>query len=246
MLEIALLGCAAFLAGALNTVAGGGTFLTLPALIFAGVPPVVANATSAVAVAPGYLGGVAGFRRELATVPRRLLVRTAAAALGGGLVGSLLLLISTNEAFAVIVPFLLAAATLIFVFAERIQIRATSSTSRTFDAPTISVAIYGGYFNGGLGIVLLALFALQGFRDLGQMNALKNAASLIISAVSVLTFSLAGLVAWPQAIVMMLCATAGGYLGAPVARMLPPRFIRFVIIFVGSAMTLIFFSRLFD
>lgn len=177
MSDYGLLACAAFFAGVLNTIAGGGTFLTLPALVFTGVPLVTANATSAVAVSPGYLGGAAGFRREISAYPRRQLLKIVGATLFGGLVGSLLLLVSSNEAFSFVVPFLLLIATTAFAFAEPAQKWAQRHRFAKADnmASLIVVAIYGGYFNSGLGIVLLALFACWGMRDLDQMNGLKNA-----------------------------------------------------------------------
>ena len=116
MLDWAILGIAAFLAGVLNTIAGGGTFLTFPALVFVGLPPVAANATSAVAVLPGYLSGTLGFARELRAFNRKQLVRLTLWTLAGGLIGALLLMISSNKAFSGILPFLLLAATLIFCF----------------------------------------------------------------------------------------------------------------------------------
>jgi uncharacterized protein len=121
MTEYLLLAVAAFLAGMLNTVAGGGTFLTFPALVYTGVPLVAANATSAVAVFPGYLGGAAGFRREIRAFDRSRLFKATAATALGGLVGSLLLLVSSNEAFAAVVPFLLALATFVFAFGDRLK-----------------------------------------------------------------------------------------------------------------------------
>lgn len=121
MTEYLILAAAAFFAGMLNTIAGGGTFLTFPALVYTGVPLVAANATSAVAVFPGYLGGAIGFRREIAAFDRMRLMKTVAFTAIGGLAGSLLLLVSSNEAFSVVVPFLLAAATLAFAFGHRIQ-----------------------------------------------------------------------------------------------------------------------------
>ncbi len=242
-----LLAGAAFLAGALNTVAGGGTFLTFPALVSVGIPPVAANATSAVAVFPGYLGGAFGFRRELAGFDRRLLLRATALTALGGLAGSLLLLISSDAAFSAIIPFLLASATAIFAFSGQIQ-RWARRRSRAV-APggafaTLAVAVYGGYFNGGLGIVLLALFALWGLRDIHAMNGLKNALSFVLSAISVMTFASAGVVAWPQALIMMAAAVSGGYLGAPLARALPERVVRGIVIGVGVTMSVIFFYRL--
>ncbi len=247
MTEYLLLAVAAFFAGMLNTVAGGGTFLTFPALVYTGVPLVAANATSAVAVFPGYLGGATGFRGEIRAFDRgRLLKATAATALGG-LVGSLLLLVSSNEAFAVVVPFLLALATLVFAFGDRLRNvmeKRAVGAGATGHVGTILVAVYGGYFNGGLGIMLLALFSLWGMRDLNQMNGLKNGLSFIVSAISVATFAAAGLVAWPQAVVMMAAATIGGYLGAPVARALPSWMVRAGVIAVGTAMSAAFFWRL--
>ncbi|TNC46756.1 sulfite exporter TauE/SafE family protein [Rubellimicrobium rubrum] len=246
MHDLLILVLSAFLAGVLNTVAGGGTFLTFPALVYAGLPPVSANATSAVAVFPGYLAGAVGFRQELRALDRGLLLRAGGATLVGGLAGSLLLLVSSNEAFAVVVPFLLAFATLAFAFGGRIQAWASGHSALSLDNPigTVVVAVYGGYFNGGLGIVLLALFALQGMRDIDQMNGLKNGLSFLLSAISVVIFALAGLVAWPQAALMMVAATVGGYAGAPLARALPRPVMRGLVILVGTTMSIVFFARL--
>lgn len=247
MTEYLILAVAAFFAGMLNTVAGGGTFLTFPALVYAGVPVVAANATSAVAVFPGYLAGALGFRREIASFERRSLLKIVAATALGGLVGSLLLLVSSNEAFAVVVPFLLVVATLAFAFGSQLQDWARRHRMGKPEGPvgTVLVSIYGGYFNGGLGIVLLALFSIWGMRDLNRMNGLKNGLSFVLSAISVATYAAAGLVAWPQAVLMMAAATVGGYAGAPVARALPPRIVRGVIIAVGAIMSAIFFWRAF-
>lgn len=247
MIEYLILAAAAFFAGMLNTVAGGGTFLTFPALVFTGVPPVAANATSAFAVFPGYLGGALGFRKEIAAYDRKRLMKIVAFTAIGGLAGSLLLLVSSNEAFSVVVPVLLAAATLAFAFGPRIQAWASR---RSVGKPegafgTLLVSIYGGYFNGGLGIVLLALFSLWGMRDLNAMNGLKNALSFVLSGISVATFAAAGIVAWPQAVLMMVAATVGGYAGAPVARALPASVVRTIVIAVGASMSALFFWRAF-
>ncbi len=246
MHDLLVLTAAAFFAGVLNTVAGGGTFLTFPALVYAGVPPVAANATSTVAVFPGYLGGAIGFRKEIAALDRKLLVRIVAATAIGGLAGSLLLLASSNDAFSFVVPFLLAFATLAFAFGDRVQ--AWTREKRTGGNQTTTgallVSIYGGYFNGGLGIMLLALFSLWGMRDLNVMNGLKSVLSFLLSAISVATFAIAGIVEWPQAVVMMVAATVGGYAGAPLARALPRRAVRGVVILVGASMSAVFFWRL--
>jgi len=246
--DFILLFVAAFAAGAMNTIAGGGTFLTFPALVFVGVPPVLANATSAVSVFPGYLGGAMGFRDELRQFHRGRLLRLGLITLAGGFVGSLLLLVSSNKAFSVAVPFLLLAATLAFLFGD--AVRAWALRSRVVIAPEgmigmFLVSIYGGYFNGGLGIVLLALFALWGMSDIHQMNGLKSGLSFALSAISVVTFAVAGAVEWPEAIVMMIASTAGGYAGAPMARALPKHIVRSIVAVVGFAMSGVFFYRLF-
>jgi len=246
MHDLLVLGVAAFAAGVLNTIAGGGTFLTFPALVFTGVPVVSANATSTVAVFPGYLGGALGFRREIAALENRFLVKVILATMVGGLTGSLLLLVSSNDAFSVVVPFLLAAATLAFAFGDRIRAWAEARKMNAAESiGTTLASVYGGYFNGGLGIILLALFSLWGMRDLHQMNGLKTLLSFVLSAISVVTFAVAGIVEWPQALLMMVAATAGGYAGAPLARILPRAAVRATVIVVGAGMSALFFLRLF-
>lgn len=152
-----------------------------------------------------------------------------------------------NDAFSVVVPFLLLGATLAFLFGNRVRHWAAARARDVSPEGALglfAVALYGGYFNGGLGIILLALFSLWGMTDLNRMNALKSGLSFLLSAISVAVFAAAGLVAWPQAVVMMLAATAGGYAGAPLARALPKRVIRGVIATVGFGMSAIFFWRL--
>jgi uncharacterized protein len=247
MPDTAWLVLAALGAGILNTLAGGGTFLTFPALVFTGIPPVTANATSTVAVFPGYLAGALGFRQELQTFDRGRLGRLVGVALAGGLIGSLLLLVSSNDAFSVVVPFLLLAATLAFLFCDRVRAwaaRRSRSITPFGSAGLFMVSVYGGYFNGGLGIVLLALFALWGMTNIHAMNGLKTGLSFVLAAISVVTFASAGLVAWPQAIIMMLASTAGGYLGAPIARALPKKVVQGVVTAVGLGMSVVFFLRL--
>lgn len=246
MLDLIILFTAAFGAGLLNTIAGGGSFLTFPALVFTGVPIVAANATSAVAVFPGYLGGALGFREELKQIARPRTLRLILITLIGGAVGSALLLVSSNEAFARIVPYLLLLATLAFLFGDQLRAMATRRTKAMKPEGAIglfAVSLYGGYFNGGLGIILLALFTLWGMKDINLMNGLKNGLSFALSAISVLIFALAGLVEWPQAILMMVGATLGGYAGAPVARALPKSVIKGIIAAIGFGMSAIFFLR---
>ena len=154
---------------------------------------------------------------------------------------------SSNAAFLVVVPFLLMAATLIFLFGDRIRAWAAARNHGTTPEGAIglfAVAVYGGYFNGGLGIVLLALFALWGMTDIHRMNGLKSGLSFLISGLSVMIFAAAGLVVWPQAIAMMAAATVGGYAGAPLARRLPKPVVRAVIGLIGFGMSALFFWRL--
>lgn len=246
MIDLLILVAAAFGAGVLNTIAGGGTFLTFPALVMVGVPPVAANATSAVAVFPGYAAGAFGFRQELAGFERKRLARLCIIALAGAAVGSGLLLVSSNEAFSAVVPFLLLASTLAFLYGEKIRSFAAARSQGVASEGALGlflVAIYGGYFNGGLGIVLLALFALWGMTEIHQMNGLKNGLSFVISLISVGIFALAGLVTWPYAIIMMVAATVGGYAGAPLARRLPKPAVRALIGLIGFGISAIFFWR---
>ena len=245
--DVVFLMTAAFCAGALNTVAGGGSFLTFPVLVFTGVPTIAANATSAVAVFPGYLSGALGFTREIRQLPLRQTLFLVSMAILGGVLGSLLLLMSTPSVFTVIVPFLLGFATLLFAlggYVSKWVERNMQATGWQGKAAALLVCVYGGYFNGGLGIVLLALLAALGMREIHTMNGLKNGMSIVLSGASVLTLALAGLVHWPQAIIMMIAATAGGYFGAHLARRMPTRIIRLIVIVTGTVMTMIFTLRI--
>ena len=247
MADYFLIIAAAFGAGVLNTIAGGGTFLTFPALVFIGVPPVIANATSGVAVLPGYLSGALGFKKELQVFDRKQLIRLSLITIVGGLIGSLLLLVSSNQAFSIVVPFLLFGATLTFLFGDKIRAWAESKSRSVMPFGAFGlllVSIYGGYFNGGLGIILLAMFALWAMQDIHEMNGLKNGLSFVLSAISVAVFAIGGLVEWHYAIVMMVAATIGGYVGAPIARALPKEAVRILIAIVGFTMSAVFFWRL--
>lgn len=242
-----LLIIAAFFAGILNAIAGGGTFLTLPALMFAGIPPIAANATSAIAVFPGYLSAALGFSKDIQSIDKKQLIRQSIITIIGGLIGAALLLVSSNDFFTKIVPFLLLISTIIFAFQDQILAWGNKGGMRL--APfgivgTLLVSIYGGYFNGGLGIVLLSLYALWGLSNLNLMNGLKNAMSFVISAISVLTFALAGLIAWHLALPMVIANILGGYVGAKIAKRLSKTVMRIIIIAIGLIMSGIFFYRL--
>ena len=243
--QAALTGLAAFAAGVLNAIAGGGSFLTFPALVFAGVPPLAANATSAVAVSPGYLGSTLGFRSELRTLPGRLLGREVTVAAIGGLIGAGLLLLTPAKLFAGIVPWLLLLATALFALGPRLSRLGGGEGHPRWRLPgLLGVSIYGGYFNGGLGILLMALYTLCGESRLNTVNALKNLNSFVLSLLSVAAFAAAGAIVWPQALWMMLWATFGGWTGARLARRLPVRWVRALVIATGLVMSAMFFSRL--
>ena len=245
MFEIALLLTAAFVAGALNAVAGGGSFLTLPALVFTGVPPVVANATGTVALLPGYMAGAWGFKDDTAPPPglsMRLLVTLS---LIGGAAGAALLLVTPDATFRVVVPWLLLVATALFAFGPALRKRLAGGKPSTPKATlsVLVVAAYGGYFNGGLGILLLALFGLLGQTNLNAMNGLKNWVSALLTAIAVAIYAAGGVVLWQQALMMMVAATAGGYGGARVARKLPANVLRWGIVATGLVMAGLFFYK---
>ena len=239
-----LTGGAAFAAGVLNAIAGGGSFLTFPALVFAGVPPLAANATSAMAVSPGYLGSTWGFRPELQALPRALIQREVVVAAVGGLIGAGLLLITPARIFSGLVPWLLLLATVLFAAGPVLAQRNAGQGHPGWRLPgLLGVAIYGGYFNGGLGILLMALYTLTGESRLHTVNALKNLNSFVLSLLSVLAFALAGAIVWPQAIWMMVLATLGGWAGARLAKRLPIQWVRWLVIATGLAMSVVFFLR---
>jgi len=241
--ELSLLASASFIAGIINSIAGGGSFLTFPALVFTGVPTIAANATSAVAVFPGYLSGALGFAKELKEYPKSKFLLLITLSIMGGIGGSLLLLITPASVFSYIIPWLLGFATLLFAFGDFVAKWAKkNSNSNGFlgNLTTLIVCIYGGYFNGGLGIILLALFSTLGMRDIHLMNGLKNIMSFALSAASVVIFAIAGIVFWQQAIIMLIAATIGGYFGVVVARKLSKNTIRMIIVIIGLIMTVIF------
>lgn len=238
---------AGFLCGALNAVAGGGTFVTLPVLIWIGIPPVVANATATTMAVPGYFASVWAYRHDIhAEGALRLSTIIMIAALGG-ILGALLLIVTSPDAFMTLVPWLLLTATLLFAFAPQLQ--KLSEVSGTVMRSTglaviilLLVTAYGGYFNGGLGIIMLAALALQGYRDLHGMNGLKNLLASILSALSVVIFLTADLIAWDAAIPMAVANICGAYVTSRfVRRMTRVHILRGVIIAIGGVMTVVFF-----
>ncbi|GAA3986704.1 sulfite exporter TauE/SafE family protein [Comamonas faecalis] len=250
MLETTLLLVAAFFAGTLNAVAGGGSFLTLPALIFVGVPPVVANATGTVALLPGYVASIFGSREDMEPAPGLTLRAVVLISLVGGVLGAALLLVTSDKAFNRLIPWLLLLATAMFAFGPQLRQWATRQRSANAHpsraravAGLLLVSGYGGYFNGGMGILMLALFGLLGQTRLNAMNAIKNLVSTLLTAIAVAIYAAGGIVQWKEALIMMVAATLGGYLGARGARRLPPAVLRWSIVGIGLVMTVLFFLR---
>ncbi|WP_342070933.1 sulfite exporter TauE/SafE family protein [Yoonia algicola] len=249
LFEILLLGVAGFAAGLLNAVAGGGTFLSLPALIYVGVPPVSANATATLTALPGYLSSAWGFRHHMRREGALSLRAIAGVGMIGAGLGAVLLIITPGDTFLWVVPWLLVLATVLFALGPyllgQIQQRGLGSAGVAVSAATIlAVSIYGGYFNGGLGIMLLAAFGFIGYVNLHGMNGLKNVLSAVVSLVSAITFIAAGMIAWEPALVMAVSATIGGYIGANVSRrIVRTDLLRYFVTAVGVMMAVVFFLR---
>jgi uncharacterized protein len=246
--DIALVFAAAGCAGAMNAVAGGGTFFSFPALLAVGVPPVVANASNSVALWPASLSGAWAYRKELSR-HKRYLMPLGAVSLVGGIGGGLLLLGTRDAVFAKLIPWLLLFATLLFAFSGNISAllrRAKDHTPANSPASLFGqglVAVYGGFFGAGMGILMLASLAMAGHDDVHEINAIKNLLSAIVYSVTVLTFVAAGAVSWPHTLVMLAAATLGGYGGARIARKIPALWLRRFIIAVGLILTVFYFQK---
>jgi hypothetical protein len=241
VLQGVILFASAFIAGMINSIAGGGTLLTFPALIWVGLDAKEANATSTVALWPGLVGGLFGFRRELER-SRPLLVRLGLASLAGGAVGAILLIRTPAQTFARLVPFLIFFATLLFMAQEPITRRLrleTAADERRRGWWTGAIlfqfcaAVYGGYFGAGNGILMLSALGLLGISDIHRANGLKNFLAMMLNSIAVVAFAVSGLVRWPQAFVMAAGAIMGGYYGAAIARRLGRTFVRRAVIIIG-------------
>ncbi len=245
LLPLLVITVAAFLAGGINALAGGGSFLTLPALVFAGVPPIAANATGTAALLPGYLASAWSYR-DLMRAPVGLSILTVLLlGTAGGAAGALLLLATPDQAFRGIIPWLLLFATLAFAFGPALQRLLSAQETRTHGlgarAGILGVCAYGGYFNGGMGIVMLAMFRLLGVHDLRVANGLKNLLSAVLTLMAVVVYALGGIISWAEILPMAIAATLGGFAGARVGRVLSPVVLRNAIVLVGAITTVLFF-----
>jgi uncharacterized membrane protein YfcA len=244
---------AAFVAGAINAVAGGGSLISFPALIAAGYPAKTANVTNTVALWPGYVGGSLGYREELRNQRTRLLAMLLPN-VAGALLGSIILLATPQSAFDIIVPFLILFACGLMAFQEPLASFAErhrlGSSSLTHVPPpmllaTFLLAIYGAYFGAALGIMTLAVLTVLMPDDIHRSNALKGMNSLLINAVAVLWFGIFGPVRWGPAAVMAVGAVLGGYLGVGLARRLGRQWLRLTVIAYGTVVAIVLFVQLF-
>ncbi len=243
-----VLAAAAFAAGALNSIAGGGTLLTFPALM-AVVAPEVANATSTVAIFPGSIAGAVGYRQEL-WAARRFALQMLPASLLGGIVGSLLLVLHPDR-FGDLVPWLIFTAALLFLIqqplSKLLKRRRTDFTVRPSTAMLAGlmafqtlVAVYGGYFGAGIGILMLASLGFMGIGDINEANGVKTFLASAINGVAVIVFVANGLVNWPYALVMAVAAILGGFAGAKVAKRMPAQAVRWLVVAIGFGLALFY------
>jgi len=243
--DAAVLLAASLAAGMVNAIAGGGSLITFPTLVWLGRDPIVANATNTVSLSPGSLAALLGFRRELGGA-RPWLVSGAVPSVAGGLLGALLLLLTPSPLFAALVPWLILFATVLFAAAEPLTrlLRRQAAAGGGDPAPwtptfllyQLAVATYGGYFGAGIGIMMLAGLALSGFADIHRMIAFRNFYAICINGVAALYFVARGAVDWPDAALLTAGQVAGGFLGARLARALSPARVRRVVVGVGVAM----------
>jgi uncharacterized membrane protein YfcA len=236
---------AAIVAGVMNALAGGGSIFTFPALLAAGVSPVAANATNAVATVPGSFSAGWAFRRELGVESRRVLITLVIASLVGGLLGAWLVVIAGDVLFRALVPWLIIGAASLFVVQEPLrrwrERRSAEDGTRSLDdinlwtlaAAQFVVAIYGGFFGAAMGILMLAELGLVGMTKIHQMNGLKNIAAGCINGIAAVYFTLGQHVRWPLAILMAAGTVLGGYAGAWLAQRIGQAMVRWVIIVIG-------------
>jgi len=246
MASYLLLLAVAFVAGAMNAVAGGGSFLTFPALVFTGVPSIVANASSTVALMPAAAASAWGFRHHRRDFPGVSFRALLAMSLLGGVTGALLLLLTPQRLFDGVIPWLMLLATVAFTFAPKLTPmlrRVVHVGPRTLVATQFLIAVYGGYFGGAIGIMMLSAWSLFGLTDLREMNATKTVMAAVMNGIAVVCFVIAGKVWWPQTLVMLAGAVAGGYLGAHAGRRVDQKHVRTAIIAISITITVVFFLR---
>jgi uncharacterized protein len=238
------------LGGTINTTTGGGSFVSFPALLFTGVPPVPANATNTLAMWVGTTASGGAYREKL-NIPRRVMIPLVVTSVIGGLAGAFLLIKTPAQTFLHVLPWLLLGATLLFAFGKHLTGRISAGISHEASNAAVTVAsvyetvvaVYGGYFGGGVGIMNLAMLAALGMTNIHAMNKLKVMLGGVINGVATITFVVTGMIVWPQAMVMTAGSILGGYSSAHYAQKLPQAWVKSFVIFVGAAMTIYFFIR---
>jgi uncharacterized membrane protein YfcA len=241
-----LLICTAFAAGIINSVAGGGSFLTFPALVFTGVPSIIANASSTLALLPGTMASAWAYRSDFRKTERLPVLPMLIVSLAGGIAGALLLLYTPQRTFDSVLPWLMLAAALLFAFGPRISPilkRAVHIGPVTVIIIQFLIGIYGGYFGGAIGIVMLAVWSVFGMTDIHVMNANKTVLAGVMNGIAVVLFIVAHKILWPQSLAMLVAAIIGGTIGAHSAKRVDQKYLRVAIIVISFAMTIAFFLR---
>jgi uncharacterized membrane protein YfcA len=240
---IFILFVAGFLSGAVNAIAGGGTFLTFGALTLAGLPPIAANATSSVIQFPGYITSTLAYRREFTGLWRGAVLLAIVSAIGA-VCGSLFLISLSNPAFRSMVPWLLLGATAVFAAGPKLRPKtqgeghAASPLGLGLQGIT---SFYGGFFGAGMGIMMLASLGLASGGDYHRLNALKNFLSIVIAAVAIIIFASEGALSWLHALVMIPAVAAGGYAGVAVAKKVPQGVLRWMVVAAGLGLAVYYF-----
>ncbi|MEP7240317.1 MAG: sulfite exporter TauE/SafE family protein [Devosia sp.] len=246
LLTIVLLVAAGFVSGTVNSVAGGGTFITFGALTFAGLPAIAANATASVIQLPGYITSTLAYRTDIKTFWRQALLLAAISAVGA-LCGALVLLTLDNPSFRTLVPYLLLGATAIFAAGPWLKPKPNAGAVRRWNNNPLGLvlqfatAVYGGFFGAGMGIMMLATLGLAEGGDFHRLNAMKNFLSNIIAVIAIAVFTAGGLISWFEAIVMIPAVALGGYFGVWAARRVPVAVMRGVVVVIGLILAVYYF-----
>ena len=238
------------LGGGINAVAGGGSFVAFPALLFTGVPPIAANATNTLALWVGTTASGRAYSQKL-DIARRVMIPLVLTSVIGGLAGAFLLIKTPAQTFLHVLPWLMLGATLLFAFGKHLTGRISAGISHDATNGAVAgaslfellVAVYGGYFGGGIGIVNLAMLAALGMTDIHAMNKLKVILGGVINGVATMTFIVTNAIVWPQAMVMIAGSLLGGYSTALFSQKLPQAWVKSFVILVGTAMTIYFFIQ---
>ena len=240
---IVLLLAAGFLSGAVNAIAGGGTFLTFGALTFAGLPPISANATSAIIQFPGYITSTLAYLSDLRKIWKAVAVLAVVSAIGS-LAGALFLVPLSNPAFRGMVPWLLLGATAIFAAGPKLRPRSAVESHPASPLGLVLqglTSVYGGFFGAGMGIMMLASLGLASGGDYHRLNAIKNFLAIVIAAVSIVVFTSAGAISWLHALVMIPAAALGGFAGVAIARRAPQAIVRWAVVILGIGLAVYYF-----